>query len=404
MVTEIWSVAATAILAAGITDVIPLVPMNIDVGSGAPFHWTTEHGEKLLPFTVKGTGGPVNASTAAFVGEIELTTGEGSVVPVGRAATENLSEFEFVAGVPAETAMATAAWPVARKAVSAGVIAAVSCVALTKVVGRGDPFQLTTSPFANPVPFTASVRPSGLQNGVLFDEVVDADSDVMVGRTIANEFELDVLALDAGVATAIWAVPTEAISAAGIVAFNCAGLVGVAAMYVVANCVVALPLVHCTMEHGRRFVPVTVKAVAGVPAVADVGEIAAIVGAGGVEAEIVNGKAFERAPKLDTPIFTVAAEARSENGIAAVSCVELTNVVASTAGTAGGGLVIQSTTDPFTKFVPVTVRVTPEGLHEGVELEEVVEEDKEVTAGGAIVNGMEAEAVPPGFTAEIWAV
>jgi hypothetical protein len=59
---------------------------------------------------------------------------------------------------------------------------------------------------------------------VLFDVVVDAESDVMAGRTIGNDTELDVFALDAGDATATWAVPTEAISAAGTAALSCAGL------------------------------------------------------------------------------------------------------------------------------------------------------------------------------------
>ena len=142
------------------TDAIPLVPIKIDNGSGLPFHCTTEHGAKLFPVTVSGTGGPVNASTAACAGVIELKTGKGRFVPAGNADTENLSELEFVPGVPAETVMAAAAAPVARKAVSAGVIAAVSCVGLRKVVERGEPFQLTTSPFAKLVPFTVRVNPA----------------------------------------------------------------------------------------------------------------------------------------------------------------------------------------------------------------------------------------------------
>ena len=107
-------------------------------------------------------------------------------------------------------------------------IVAVSCVALTKVVGRGEPFQLTASPGANPVPLTVKVRPAGLQYGVLFAEVVDAESDVMVGSTIWYVTATDVFALDAGEATAICAVPTEAISAAGTVAINWAGVACVA--------------------------------------------------------------------------------------------------------------------------------------------------------------------------------
>jgi hypothetical protein len=95
----------------------------------------------------------------------------------------------------------------AGKAVSVAEIAAVSCVALTKVVWRGEPFQFTTSPFGTKfVPFTVRMMPAGLQAGVVFEEVVDAESDVMVGRTIGNETELEVLALAAGLATATFTV------------------------------------------------------------------------------------------------------------------------------------------------------------------------------------------------------
>jgi hypothetical protein len=224
--TLTWSVPTAVTFAAGMIEVIPLVPMKIEVGSATPFHCTTEQGDKLFPFTVSATGGPVNASIAALDGKIEfeLMAGEGRFVPAGSAVTGNLREFEFVPEPPADTVIATAAAPVLRKAVSAAVIAALSCVGLRKVVGRGEPFQLTTSPFAKPVPVTLKVRPVGLQNGALFDEVVDAESDMMVGRMIGNDTEFDVFALDAGEATATCAVPTEVISAAGTAALSWAGL------------------------------------------------------------------------------------------------------------------------------------------------------------------------------------
>jgi hypothetical protein len=110
----------------------------------------------------------------------------GKDVPLGKAETENGSEFEFVPGFEPETVMATAAGVVARNAVSAAVIVAVSCVALTKAVGRGEPFQLTVRPFAKPVPFTLKVSPPWLQKGVLFAVVVDAESEVTVGKLILN--------------------------------------------------------------------------------------------------------------------------------------------------------------------------------------------------------------------------
>jgi len=101
------------------------------------------------------------------------------------------------------------------KAVSVAEIAAVSCVALTKVVWRGEPFQFTTSPFGTKfVPFTVSVMPSGLQAGVVFDMIEDEESEVIVGRTIGNEIVLDMLALDAGLATPRFTVSTEEIFAA----------------------------------------------------------------------------------------------------------------------------------------------------------------------------------------------
>jgi hypothetical protein len=97
----------------------------------------------------------------------------------------------------------------------------------------------------------------------------------------------------------------------------------------------------------------------------------------------------ELTPELDTVIDADPAEAISENGMAAVSCVALTNAVPRAEP-------FQSTTEPFTKFVPFTVRVNPEGLHEGVVFDEVVEDDKDVTVGGAMVNWICPEVPPPG--------
>jgi hypothetical protein len=115
----------------------------------------------------------------------------------------------------------------------------------------------------------------------------------------------------------------------------------------------------------------------------------AITDAGSVEAEIVKEAGAELTPELDTVIDADPAEAISETGIAAVSCVALTNAVQRAEP-------FQSTTEPLTKFVPFTVRVIPEGLHEGVVFDEVVEDDKDVTVGGAMVNWICPEVPPPG--------
>jgi hypothetical protein len=156
-------------------------------------------------------------------------------------------------------------------------------------------------------------------------------------------------------------------------------------------------LVHCTTEHGKRFVPVTTKVKAALPAVALVCDMETLAGAAGDEGEIVNGNIFESIPELVTWIFTVAAAARSGAGIVAMSCVELTKLVASGVVIGGVADVIQLTTEPFTKFEPFTVRVTPGGLHAGVMFDEVVEDNKEVIAGALIVKGSTGEAAAPGF-------
>jgi hypothetical protein len=124
------------------------------------------------------------------------------------------------------------------------------------------------------------------------------------------------------------------------------------------------------------------------PAVAVAGKTAAMVGAGGVDVEIVKGTELERIPELDTSICTDPEDAISDVGRTAVSCVALTKVVANVDGRAGGGFTTHLTAEPLTKFVPVTVRVTFEVLHDGVVLFDVADEETEVTVGPVIVNEM----------------
>lgn len=146
---------------------------------------------------------------------------------------------------------------------------------------------------------------------------------------------------------------------------------------------------HCTAEQGRKFVPLTVMEIAGVPAVAPVGAIDEIVAAGSVAAETVKGKPLEAMPELETVIVTVAAAATSAAEIGAVSCVSLTNAVLR-------GEPFHCTSEPLTKFAPFTVRVSPDAAHEGVELDIVVEADNEFNAGATMVNGTLGVVPPPG--------
>lgn len=91
------------------------------------------------------------------------------------------------------------------------------------------------------------------------------------------------------------------------------------------------PFVHCTEEHGRRFVPVTVKVAEVVPAVATAGETEIFAGIGSNAGEIVKGDEFERTPRLETlmPIVADPTETTNEAGTVARSSVELTNSVCS---------------------------------------------------------------------------
>jgi hypothetical protein len=153
---------------------------------------------------------------------------------------------------------------------------------------------------------------------------------------------------------------------------------------------VVAPFVHCTTEQGRMFPPVTVKVTEVVPAIAATGEAEMFVGAGSSEGEIVKGVRFDGTPELETRIFTIPAEIRSEIGMMALSCVGLTNVVARDvviAGTDPVAGITQSTAEPATKFAPVTVRATCEGLHDAAAAEEVVEAETFVIEGGMIENG-----------------
>ena len=131
----------------------------------------------------------------------------------------------------------------------------------------------------------------------------------------------------------------------------------------------------------RKFVPVTVRVKPLSPATAVLGLSDAIVGA-------LTEKAIAEVvapPGRTTVTFTGPELAMSVAGTTAVSDVALTYVVASAVGP-------QSTTDPVTKFVPVTVRVNcapPATADAGLRL---------VSRGPPVtVKLLVEEGAPPGF-------
>ena len=164
-----------------------------------------------------------------------------------------------------------------------------------------------------------------------------------------------------------------------------AGMMAVSCCVVLMNVVARLLPFHCTTEQGRKFPPVTLSVMAAVPAVALTGKSEAIVGAGSAAGAVTEKlMEFDRTEPVDTVTGCIPWNAASAEVSSAVSCVELTNVVAR-------GDPFQLTTEPLTKFVPFTVSVRPVRLQDAVE-----DPETDVIAGGEIVNGLPPDVPPPG--------
>jgi hypothetical protein len=104
-------------------------------------------------------------------------------------------------------------------------MAALSCVPLRNVVGRGEPFQFTTESLVNVVPvaaFTVRIKPVGLQYGVEAIGVVevDAESDAMARGEIVNVIAVDLPPPGGGVNTVTGTDPTDLTSSAKIVVLS----------------------------------------------------------------------------------------------------------------------------------------------------------------------------------------
>jgi hypothetical protein len=165
----------------------------------------------LLPFTERIKAPP---PAAALEGASELIDGAGNDVG---AVMVKVRELELA------TVLDTKTVAVPRAAVSANVIAAVSCVPLTNVVGRGEPFQFTTESLVKIVPVpavTVRIKPVVLQYGVEGSCVVDAESDAMARGEIVNETAADVPPPGAGVNTVTGTDPAVATSVARIVVLS----------------------------------------------------------------------------------------------------------------------------------------------------------------------------------------
>lgn len=128
------------------------VVVSADLTLLAFTHWTIEQGRRFVPVTVN-----VRAvlPAATEVCDSEVIAGAARAVVGVESVKGNDGD------VPMEFVTVIAAVP-GKAGCEAG-IAAVICVALTKVVVCAVPFQFTTASLVKFVPFTVSVKPCGLQ-------------------------------------------------------------------------------------------------------------------------------------------------------------------------------------------------------------------------------------------------
>ena len=160
MVTVTLAVPAVAISEANIVVVICVLLTKV-VALGAPLKLTVAPLMKPTPLTVS-----VNAAepAAALEGKIELMVGTALLI---------VNETAF--DVPPDPGFVMVTGAVPAVAISAAVIAAVSCVAFTNVVVLAAPLNFTTDVDTKPVPFTVRVK------AALPAVALDGEREVSVG-------------------------------------------------------------------------------------------------------------------------------------------------------------------------------------------------------------------------------
>jgi hypothetical protein len=248
----------------------------------------------------------------------------------------NVTEFEIP---PPGDGLKTVTAALPGPAMSPAGIAAVTCPALTKVVGRSAPFQRTTDVEMKLLPFTVSVKaapPAIADVGLML---------VMLGTgfaaVIVNVTELEVPPPGDGLKTVMSAVPGSLIRLAGIVAVS---------MLVPPKVVERSDPFQRTTDVEIKPLPLTVRVKAGLSAGMDVGLMLVMVGTG-FGSVILKVTEFELPTNVvKTVMAAVPALAISLAGISAVSLLRLTKVV-------GRSAPFQRTTDRGVKLPPLTVRV-----------------------------------------------
>lgn len=153
--TVTLAVPASLISVLGTVAVSEVLLMNV-VTSFFEFHSILEPGTKFVPVAVSVNDAP---PCVAEFGEIEFRVGAGL----------STVKFEDAEIPPPGAGLVTVTLNVPVFAMSEALMVAVSLVALTYVVVRGDPAQSTTDVLTKFLPFTVSVKPE-LPTSMLFGE------------------------------------------------------------------------------------------------------------------------------------------------------------------------------------------------------------------------------------------
>src|SRR6266404_5372508 len=356
--TVICAVPAAATSAAEMAAVSCVALRNVVV-RGAPFQRTVEPLTKPLPFT-RSVSDPVPAVTPVGVSPVSPGTGLFTVnVRAPEVPPPGAGVTTVTCGVPAA-------------ATSAAAMAAVSWVALTKTVVRTAPFQLTVEPLTKPVPVTVSVK------AALPADVLVGDRAARVGDELftVNVCAAEVPPPGAGVTTVTCGVPAVARSDAGIAAVSWVALTKV---------VVRAAPFQRTLEPLTKLLPFRVRMKAAPPTLVPEGDSAVSVGPPALTGRLSAADVPPPGAAVVTVTLAMPATARSVAGIAAVSCVALTNVVVRVAP-------FHLTVLPLTKPVPVTVSVKAGPLTSAL----LGARPVSVGAGLFTVNVCAAEVPPPG--------
>src|SRR5882724_2114757 len=356
--TEIEGNEAEATSLAGIVAVSRVLLTKVVVRL-EPFTCTTDAGMKLVPLRVS-VNAPLPAMTLA--GERLESVGCGLLTAKVSAYTPPPGPG-FSTEIEGNEAVVT----------SLAGMAAVSRVLLTKVVVRLEPFTCTTDAGMKLVPLSVSVS-APLPAMTLSGERLES---VGCGLLTANVSD-HIPPPGAGFSTEIEGNEAVATSLAGMAAVS---------RVLLTKVVVRFEPFTCTTDAGTKLVPLRVNVNAPLPAMTLSGERPERVGCGlGPELLTARLSVADVPPPgagFATETERVPAEATSVAGMAAVSCVPLTNVVVRLAP-------LTRTTEPAMKPLPVRVKVKA-----APPTETLAGEIFESEGSGLLIVSVKAVEVPP---------